>query len=509
MELSLIEVFKKKLALINPSLPLGGLEISDTALRYVLIQGSNISTFSVRIAPGVLDDGQIKIKEDFKVALQALRHEIGEKVEPISVIAAIVTSRVYSQVFTLPILPKNKIKESLDLNLQMISPVDIKLAYYDSQFLGDNMSGGQDYLGTFVDKSLIDILIDELSTNGFMVAAIEFPALSIARVIKDLGVGYDFTKPYFVFNIYSDGMDFMILKEGNLFFHYFASWLTIVSFSGDREISFPAFEDFLKREGGRVLNFYSNKWGGAVKDAIAINRKLPVEVRSIFEKNFNLKIQDLSLSSFNNLQSQWLPALGSAIRGLISRSKDELISLAPVGTEDAFIKNKFFYFLHLWRNVLITTVAFLCGLFLISDLVLWSMAKSASASLVTQGTSSDLDVASELRMQALNFNKKIDFILLAKQDSFDWFKILIDLKKIIGSNINLVRITGRSEPDRSITIYGKAKSEAMVIEFKNLVISYLVENYPNFKDVNLPLTEIVPSSTGEVSFRLSFSLGKQ
>ena len=84
----------------------GGLEISDTALRFAVAAPGALRLASVRLAPGILDGGHIKDEAAFAEALSELRARIvGKKARSslkVNAVVVLSSASIYSQVFDLP-----------------------------------------------------------------------------------------------------------------------------------------------------------------------------------------------------------------------------------------------------------------------------------------------------------------------------------------------------------------------------------------------------------------------
>ncbi|NCQ02589.1 hypothetical protein GW816_00820, partial [Candidatus Wolfebacteria bacterium] len=67
---------KRILNILNPQPGIGGLEISDSALKFVLIKENKLTFTSLNLPAGTLEEGKIKNKENFKAALSKLHSQI-------------------------------------------------------------------------------------------------------------------------------------------------------------------------------------------------------------------------------------------------------------------------------------------------------------------------------------------------------------------------------------------------------------------------------------------------
>ena len=110
----------------------GGLEISDQVLRLVYFNKKGGETAAVRLEPGILENGVVKNPEAFKAALALLRSKVAEIHAPsqkINVVVSLGSVNIYSQVFNLPVLQGADLEKAIELNVQMLSPIDIAQAY--------------------------------------------------------------------------------------------------------------------------------------------------------------------------------------------------------------------------------------------------------------------------------------------------------------------------------------------------------------------------------------------
>lgn len=264
------------------------------------------------------------------------------------------------------------------------------------------------------------------------------------------------------------------------------------------EIGYDTFLKFLLREISRISNFYSSKWGGSLTDILLISDNFPAEAREAV-KNYGYNINEISLSSFKELGAAWLAPLGSAERGLISRSEDSLISLAPVGTEEEFSKNRLLHFSRFWRDAIAVSFAFILVVFISADSYL-AHKNSLLGNDLRFGIAPELiEEVSDLESQAREFNRVASLAAETRLKAKNFSPILSELKRIAGSKIILRRISAAE--GGGILVTGRSTSELGAITFKNALLQS-----PFFKDVNLPLANIVSESDGGVGFQMTLSI---
>ena len=134
---------KRLLALISPQPPLAGLEVSDSTIR--LVDGRNNSKqVSLHLPPGIIEGGRLKNREGFKAVLKELYRRLPPKIRKhLNVVLTIPANDVFIQTFTLPPLVAGNLEETAELNLQMVSPLNLGQSYYDWQRMSGRDPSGK------------------------------------------------------------------------------------------------------------------------------------------------------------------------------------------------------------------------------------------------------------------------------------------------------------------------------------------------------------------------------
>ncbi len=199
--------------LLWPKVNIAGLEIKEGSIRIAKLDDGKLSQAAIVLGPGIIENGEIADKARLAENLRSLHGQFGKPDEKIPVIALVPSINIYTQVFNLPILSKGNLEEAAQLNLQSISPIDWNASYADWQQIGEQEKEGKaELLGAFASKSVLDGYAKAVFAAGFIPVAVEFPALAIARTIKELAAGVDLENPQVVLNVGSDGINFMVLK---------------------------------------------------------------------------------------------------------------------------------------------------------------------------------------------------------------------------------------------------------------------------------------------------------
>ena len=494
---NLLIILKK---LLLPPATVAGLEIKDTAIRIAQFQDGEFKKAVVSLEPGVIDGGRIKNKDKFIESLRELRKDFSGEEKKIPVVVVVPSVDFFSQDFSAPALTGSKLEEAAQLNLQALSPTDFNSVYSDWHQIGVSEKDGKiDILGAFIESEISDEYVFALGDAGFIAVAMEFPALAQTRIIKEMGAEIDLTKPLAVLNIASDGIDFMIVRQGNLYFHYFAPWKGIGDDGNSREISFADFQETIIRELKRVFLFYGNHWSGKIENLILISQSMNVETEKFIKETFNLNVIDLRLRNLTDLSSAWFTVLGAALRGKLPRSKDTIVSLMMTGTERMQVQGEILSFIETWRNVFITTLGFLLILFIATDSFFANynnnLTIKAQSIKNNPGGAEILEVENQARL----FNQLVNKAGIASGKSMQLYPVLSKIDTLIRDGIEIQKLSIVPGNFNS-SLGGTAKSESQVIKFRDGMVK------ENFREVSLLLSNIVTNQDGSVTFSLTFKL---
>ncbi len=490
--------------LFNMEQVVAGLEIKEAAIRIAQYRDNKLVKAAVLLEPGIIEDGEIRDRRKLVDNLKRLRAQFTDSKEGVPVILSIPSINVYAQTFSTPFLVGENLEEAAKLNLASISPVDLKTSYADWQRIGvlrrDNKI---EMIGAFAPSAVVDAYMDAAVESGFVPVAVEFPALALSRAIKDLAAGINMEAPQVVLNVSSDGIDFIAMRHGNLYFNYFTPWKLIREEGRlGREILFSDFKDTIVKEIKKVVAFYGSHWEGRLEKLILVTQALDEEISGLIKENFPLEVIELKLREFSNLPPSWFGVLGSALRGKIPRSKDNLISLTRVGTEEKYYQTQVMLFVKTWRNVFLASLAFLALSFVLADSLLFRSAGQLRQQLIGTAVIPEGAEVLALKERALMFNQLVDKAFFAEERSIPRSPILIKIDSAAGGNVSLTRVFIDAERS-AVLVAGRAGDQSTAVNFKNALVA------EGFQNVSLPLSDIVLNQDRTVSFTITFSLGEQ
>lgn len=479
------------LKFLNPAPQIGALEISDLALKFLRIEDGKLIQAAVQLPPGVVVGGKVADKAKLISTLRGLHQQT-------HVILIIPSANVYIQPFSMPLVSEKNLKETAELNLQTISPIDIKTSYYGYEMVGETKQGQLEAIGAFANSQVVDDFVAALKEANFGVIAVESPGLALARLIKEYAANLKNDTPYLVINLSGDGPELMIMKNSHVYFDYFNSWNYIQQEVGGRKLTAQDVKDFLTRQVRQITNFYTAHTGTPINEALLVNNPIAQEVMKTLKENFALNAQILNVTKYSRISPIWYPVLGAAMRGLIPRSKDKFITLTALGVEEEYNRELALNFIKSWRNIIAVTMGFLFLTLLIADSYLVRISRSVAQDLAGR-TLAPLSEIQELQNNARNFNQTADYALKAQELSVPWSPLLEKLRLLSGTRVTIERFF--VDQNMLALVIGKAVNDSAVIAFKNTV-----EKEENFTDVVLPLSNIKVNPDGTVSFNLQFKI---
>lgn len=479
----------------------GGLEINDSAVRFLQIDGEKTLTVSVDLKPGVIADGKIKDRQNFLEALQNIRSQIeNNSSKKIHAVVSLPPSLVFAQSFSVPQVNVDQLEETVKFNLQFISPLELEKAYYDWQIIGEK-TDHKEILGTFVEKTAVEEYELCLREGGFLPAAFEFPSLALCRSIKKSVVSLDADKFYLAVAVLSDGLSFFVFKNKELRFNRFLSWRFL---QGEkREISFSDFSDFFSREVKKIINFSFTQLKEDLREAIVIAPVLEKEIGELLQKEFNLKLVALDLKNCGDLTAVWLTVFGSALRGLVSRREDAEISLTQYDVMEEFYHEQTLSFIVLWRNIIVTTLLILLAVFAGSDVFCRRLAKNVKSQIDSLTVQPQTQQFEQLQNRAILFNQTVAVVAAAKNSIQNWSPFFQRLNESADPRIVLEYIAVQTG-ELPARIRGNAESEQAAVDFKNTLQEKL-----NIEKIDLPINQFKILSDRRVGFEISFFVKRQ
>jgi Tfp pilus assembly protein PilN len=197
-------------------------------------------------------------------------------------------------------------------------------------------------------------------------------------------------------------------------------------------------------------------------------------------------------------ETRWLVALGAAFRGLMPRPEDNLVSLMPVGTEEAYEYQKATVFTEFTASLIIGLSVFFSGIFIIAWLMMLSIQQNALNQLESF-SSVPLPAGSvELEEKANRFNELVSQTANIVKTFPRWSILLEELKLRVIPGISISNFSLPS-PEATFSLNGIAENRDTLNRFKKSL-----EESPLLAEIKLPLTDLEKKE--KIPFSISFKL---
>lgn len=452
---------------------------------------------------GIIEEGILKKPEQLKSFFNSLKNKLWPKEKNVWIILSLPSVNFFVNILNLPELDKERFIEAIVFNTQMIAPLSMEESYFDwEDWELSGKDGDKEIFVALGVKKQIDPYLEILKEVGFNVVAIEPLALSLARF------NYEFIekeKPTLIIDLRAEGIEFIITEGKKLIFFDFDSWHEIFG----KEIPLKITTDSLKKHMGveipMLLNFYSLKRKQIIQQFVFLgfNTQLVNVLIRWIQVQYQLSSLEIKLPThLSKANRDWFGVIGAALRGLISRNEDTVVSLAPVGTEKDYEQNHLLSIISLWSKVIITVgliMAFLLGL--LDNTFFRNIQEQYYYSVMKSLDSKTIEKESDLVRKSEEFNDLITKFIQIQKYEVDWKeKLEIIFKEASSSSVNIKRILVSAAPANNITIQGEASKKALIVDFKDAL-----DNSNIFSDISLPLSALIDTSGG-VTFNLSIKI---
>ena len=493
-------IYYKIISKISPIEISGGLSVSDSAIRYIRFNEDWIveERASLRLPIGAVSEGKIINNEIVAGALTALRNKIkissSNKAE---VIFSLESESIYSQLFVLPPLQGSLFTEAAELNVQAISPIDIKTAYYSYQVVGlqgKTMLDGCDLLGAFIKTSVADDWISACKAAGFIPVAVEFQTLSIARAVTELAQVRE-SGITMVISIASEGINFIVIKNNNLYFDHFYPWKFIQE--KDKSISIEKIKQVILGESNKVVNFAVTKFGGALS-SIRISAESEAIIAALKEQYSTISVAEITIQG-KKVPSLWLATLGAAKRGLLLRSEDTMISLAPQQVIEEYRDNQIIAMIGLWRKITAVVLSFFLVIFSVGNLFLRQVLIDADQQLLRGLSLEEEQELNIFREKANEFNNLLTLIKDARTLEKNIYPFISKILTI-GEDIQITRLSFK-DIGSPVELRGNAPSSIAATQFQRRL-----SEEPNITELRLPIADLTTTPDGRAMFVMSFRI---
>ena len=461
-----------------------GLEISGGFLRLTLLsEGKDKKPFVVTaveepLKEGVVTDGTVKDKEELGKAVKRLISK--SKVGIRYVILSIPENKIFSKIFSFPKSIKGeKLKETMDLSIGFQLPIRPGDAYLDWEKIEGEVNN--EVLLAAIPKSIINEYISALDPTGLKIIAVEFHLLSISRILPQDN------KPILVLSEKQERMTVGVIKNNVLRFIHTIFYETTP-------------KEKLKPELKRVINFYEGEYE-LLSKIIILDKETAELAREVSELDVEeAKIIEpfASTNEMSKDAGKWLVSAGAGKRGSMPRREDTLVSLMPVGTEEAYEYHKAVTFANLMADIITVSSVIFLAVFLGTWFLMLSVQQSLSNQYALFSSLPIPTGTTEFEARARHLNYLISRTDEIVKSTPMWSNVVKEIRVRITPGIIVSNVVINS-PETPISMQGTARDRDTINLLKRTF-----EASSFFTGVNVPLTNLEKKT--DIPFSISFQL---
>lgn len=437
---------------------IAGLEISDEYLRIALLELDKngqikIDTFQEEPLPkGIIENGAVRNGPALTDALKRLSVKIHPAVKYI--IVSVPADAIYSRVFYFPkSVTDARLREAMKLTVGFNLPQKTEDIYLDWEKL-EKEEQNCAFLAV-IRKKIANAYIESLNNAGLKPVAMEFHPLGLLRICD-----FDPEESVLIKIPSAAGVGVFVAKNGML------------KFSRSLPKKYFPDEQSIESEIARIIDWHESENGATVK---VIDFKKPelIKIR-----------HDILLPESGNPANKWLVSIGAARRGIIPRFKDTIVSLMPIGTEEAYEYQKAASFSEFIVNAIVGisiffAIVYFGGYFLISALSQKTAQQIENLSMIPLPTD-----AASLEQKAKEINDLTDAAYGIVRILPRWSIVLKELRGLAGADIAITS-ANTSLPNNYISIAGTARTRVQLNSFKKTLEA---SNF--FADINMPISNL-------------------
>ena len=489
--------------LLVPEFTISAISIEERMVRVFCFDKAinRITKVGKYVLPsGMIEEGILKKPQELQSFFASLKQKIWPKEKEIWIVLSLPSANFYTNILSLPDLEEERFKDAVIFNTQMVAPLSLEEVYFDWEDWGQSVKDNEREVFIALGiKKQINPYLDILENSGFKIVAIEPWALSLIRFFQYFG---EKQQPVLSVSLRTEGIEFILSEDNKLIFFDFDSWPEIFGANIPPKITLEMLKKHLDGEIPMLLNFYSLKRKKPLQKFVFISadNQMTAILSQWISETYKLIPLNVNFPSYMRwVTKEWFSIIGIALRGLIPRYQDTIVSLAPVGTEESYEQNHLYRVASLWTKVALVVMMSLTLTFSLLNGTFFTSIRNR----YQQALAKPIDVATvnkeeELSRKADEFNTLVAILEKTQTYKRDWKAILSNIfDSSKQNNISVQRILMSNMPANNITIQGKAVKKEAVISWKKSL-----ETAGLLKDINLPLEALVETSEG-VSFSLN------
>ncbi|MFA5392135.1 MAG: pilus assembly protein PilM [Candidatus Paceibacterota bacterium] len=489
--------------LLIPEFTIGAISIEERMVRVFCFNKAINKITKVgkyALPSGIIEEGILKKPQELQSFFLSLKQKIWPKEKNVWIVLSLPSINFYTNILSLPDLEEERFKEAVIFNTQMVAPLPLEEVYFDWEDWGESVKDNEREVFIALGiKKQINPYMDILENSGFKIVAIELWVLSLVRFLQYFS---EKQQPVLSISLRTEGIEFVLSEDSKLIFFDFDSWPEIFGANIPKQITIEMLKKHFDSEIPMLLNFYSLKRKKPIQKFVFISsdNQMAAILSKWISETYKLAPLNISFPSYMRwVTSEWFSIIGTALRGLIPRYKDTIVSLSPVGTEESYEQNHLVRVISLWTKVALVVMMSLTLTFGLLNTTFFATIQNR----YKQALAKPIDAITtnkevELVRKVDEFNTLVTILEKTQTYKKDWKTMLSNIFDSSKQNdIDILRILISNTPANNITIQGKAVEKEAVISWKKAL-----EASGLLKDINLPLEVLVETSEG-VSFSLN------
>jgi len=425
--------FAELKTLLLPKEEVAGIELTDSYIKGLGFNSDLRSTwvdFQVGLPQGIVNNGNL-LRPDLlsKILIQVKTTYFKQKKEKVYVILSLDTNLFYTNVLSLPNISSEKdLKEAIELNTSLVSPIKLEDAYFDFEDWTHPGEINKKIFITLVPKIKIDPYLKCFRDSGFEILALEFNLLGLNRLVCNYTNAN--SESFLLLNFKPEGVNMAISNGDNsLLLPTFESWADMLNDSGEQSISVEALKKYLGLEVPKLISYLASHYSQTIDGfhILSNNTSFNEQISQFLMTDFGFKPLALALPDFlRKRSSDDYTILGTALRGLIRRENDSMVSLMPVGTEEKYQETRNYNYFSFWVKSISFVMLFISFVFLGVDFGLF---RPTVKNIVNSNLGVKIDPLQRREVLALQkeaeaFNKNLDMAIGLTQKRYDWQAVL-------------------------------------------------------------------------------------
>lgn len=500
---SLSEVIMDLLKLLTYKEKIGAISIFDSHVEMLVLEFKekeselSVGAFSsVAIPPGTIIGGVLKNKDVFVSSIkELLSKNKASKNKASSFIVSIPGNSIYYHNFSFPHnLSDEQIDEAMKINLKFSLPIPQEAIYVDWESIDSREAVKREINLCVMPRGLSDQYLSALSEAGAVAVALEFHSLSISRVVS-----LPEKEPALIVVLSDGNLELAVVESGAVRFLQSFNIKTILGLG-----EFNSEADAATDKIWRAVNFYDAEKGqkgylnkiylaGDYEKINDYKDAIPKKIEGL-SADFSTMLPvfaGISLAQDSNLSQI---TFGAALRGLMPREEDVIISLMPIGTEKAYEQKRMISFVGIASDLVSVLSVFFAVLFIGSWILMTILLGNIEKSL--EGQASLPEGLLEIKDKATIFNGTVAQIDALSQKSPQWSKFTEKLGSFLSYGVTINRIDVSFD---GVTIGGVALTRDALLQFKTIL-----EKTDLFSEVRIPFNYLEQKDNISFSLTLKF-----